>query len=112
MENKKSIDLLNTLVEINSDRISGYETASSQTEELDLEELFAHLAATSKECRDHLVSEVLRLGGKPAQETDTAGKFFREWAEVKAALTGKDRKVILTRANLAKTLPFQLTRVR
>ena len=35
------------------------------------------------------------MGGEIAVGTKTSGKFFRMWMEVKAALTGKDRKAIL-----------------
>ncbi|HSQ47770.1 MAG TPA: PA2169 family four-helix-bundle protein, partial [Lutibacter sp.] len=33
--------------------------------------------------------------GEEAEGTLTSGKFFRMWMDVKAALTGKDRKAIL-----------------
>lgn len=95
MENQKSIDALNSLIEINNDRIEGYETASKETEETELKTLFAQLAQTSHECRADLVSEVEALAGTPAEGTKVSGKFFRVWMDVKAALTGKDRKAIL-----------------
>lgn len=96
MENQKSIDALNTLIEINNDRIEGYETASKETDETDLKTLFAQLAQTSEECREELVDEVEELGGTAAEGTKVSGKFFRVWMDVKAALTGKDRKAILS----------------
>ncbi len=95
MENEKTIDVLNTLITINNDRIEGYQTASEETEEKDLKTLFAKFSATSQKCKQELVSEVSKLGGKPAEGTMTSGKFFRVWMDVKAALTGKDRKAIL-----------------
>ena len=49
MDNKKSIDVLNTLIEINNDRIEGYETASKETDEPDLIKLFTQLVASSDE---------------------------------------------------------------
>ncbi|MCX6273857.1 MAG: PA2169 family four-helix-bundle protein [Bacteroidetes bacterium] len=96
MENKKTIDVLNTLITINNDRIQGYETASKETEEQDLKTLFAQFTATSQKCKQELVTEVIKLGGKPEEGTMTSGKFFRVWMDVKAALTGKDRKAILS----------------
>ena len=39
--------------------------------------------------------EVNTLGGEEAEGTKVSGKFFRMWMDVKAALTGKDRKAIL-----------------
>jgi uncharacterized protein (TIGR02284 family) len=95
METKKSIDVLNKLVEINNDRIEGYETASKETDETDLKALFDQLARTSKQCRAELAEEINSLGGEVIEGTKTTGKFFRAWMDVKAALTGKDRKAIL-----------------
>lgn len=95
MENDKAIAALNSLVIINNDRIEGYETAMKETEESDLRSLFARFAATSEKCREELVVEVEAMGGEASDGTMTSGKFFRMWMDVKAALTGKDRKTIL-----------------
>jgi uncharacterized protein (TIGR02284 family) len=95
MENTKTIDVLNTLITINNDRIEGYETASKETEEQDLKRLFAQLSSTSQKCNQELNTEVRELNGTPSQGTKVSGKFFRVWMDVKAALTGKDRKAIL-----------------
>ena len=95
MEDKKSIAVLNKLIEINNDRIEGYETASKETKETELKTLFTQLAKTSQECNGELIDEVNQLGGDPVEGTKTSGKFFRAWMDVKSALTGKDRKAIL-----------------
>jgi len=95
MENSKTIDVLNTLITINNDRIEGYETASNETEEQDLKILFGHLSSTSQKCKQELSIEVSKLNGTPAEGTMVSGKFFRVWMDVKAAITGKDRKAIL-----------------
>ncbi len=42
-----------------------------------------------------MVEEVTKLGGTPDEGTRITGKFFRVWMDVKAALTGNDRKMIL-----------------
>ena len=96
MENQKNIDALNKLIEINNDRVAGYETASKETESADLKSLFAGLQATSQNNLSQLRSEVSRLGGKPEEGTMVTGKFFRAWMDVKAALTGNDRHAILS----------------
>lgn len=95
MKTEKSIEVLNTLIEINNDRIEGYETASKETKETDLKDLFLQFAQTSKKCKDELVKEVSKLGSKPTEGTKTSGKFYRVWMDVKASLTSKDRKKIL-----------------
>ncbi len=95
MENEKTIDVLNTLITINNDRIEGYETAANETEEQDLKMFFRELKQTSLHCNKELSAEVTKLGGTASEGTKTTGKFFRVWMDVKAALTGKDRKAIL-----------------
>ena len=95
MENEKTIAVLNTLITINNDRMEGYETAAEETDEQDLKTLFAQFSATSQQCNAELKAEVSNLGGEPAEGTKVSGKFFRVWMDVKAALTGKDRKAIL-----------------
>lgn len=96
MNQEKAIDVFNTLIEINNDRIEGYETASEETEESDLKALFSQLIKTSQNCKMELISEVRKLGGETIEGTRTTGKFFRVWMDVKAALTGKNRKAILS----------------
>ncbi|MES2655032.1 MAG: PA2169 family four-helix-bundle protein [Bacteroidota bacterium] len=95
MENDKTIEVLNTLITINNDRIEGYETASKETDEHDLKTLFATFIQNSQKCKQELVAEVSMLGGQIAEGTLISGKFFRVWMDVKAALTNKDRKTIL-----------------
>ncbi len=47
----KAIEVLNSLITINNDRIEGYETASKETEEHDLKTLFAQFISTSRKCK-------------------------------------------------------------
>lgn len=96
MENSKTVDALNELIEINNDRVEGYETASKETDSADLQSLFAELARTSHHNLSELRAEVSRLGGKAEEGTRVTGKFFRAWMDVKAALTGNDRGAILS----------------
>jgi uncharacterized protein (TIGR02284 family) len=95
MKNQKKIDVFNTLIQINNDRFEGYETAFKETEEPDLKTHFSQFMQTSQNCKQELVNEVTRLGGVSTESTRLAGKFFRVWMDVKAAITGKDRKEIL-----------------
>ncbi|HEY8934475.1 MAG TPA: PA2169 family four-helix-bundle protein [Cyclobacteriaceae bacterium] len=95
MDTEKSIDVLNTLIKINNDRIEGYETASNETDDEDLKSLFSQLAQTSYKCRAELVTEVNRLGGTPVDGTKLSGKVYRVWMDIRAALAGKDMQTIL-----------------
>ena len=95
MEIEKTIEAFNSLIVINNDRIEGYKTAEAEAQETDLKMLFSDLMETSVQNRKELVAEVTRLGGTPDEGTRVTGKFFRVWMDVKAALTGNDRKAIL-----------------
>lgn len=95
MENQKQIDVLNQLVEINNDRVEGYETAAKEAQTNDLKQLFGELKSTSRDNLEELSREVVLLGGTPTESTKVTGKFFRAWMDVKAALTGNDRHQIL-----------------
>lgn len=96
MEKVKPIVALSTLIEINKDRIEGYKKASEITEERDLQKLFSEFKQTSLKCRQELISEISKLGGHATESTKASGKFFRTWMDVKSALTGEDRKAILS----------------
>jgi uncharacterized protein (TIGR02284 family) len=93
--NEKLIELLNDLVEINNDRIVGYETAAKETDDSSLKSLFSAMATESRAFRAELSGEVILLGGKPTDGTRNSGKMYRIWMDIKAALTGKDRKAII-----------------
>jgi uncharacterized protein (TIGR02284 family) len=94
--NEKIVDALNQLIQINNDRIEGYERASKETNETDLKMLFERFASKSNMFKSQLNSEVVKRGGKPNESTTASGKIFRVWMDFKAALTGKDRKAILS----------------
>jgi len=96
MNREKAVTVLNSLIEINNDRMEGYKTASKETEEKDLRNLFSEFMQTSKTCKAQLVTEVHNMGGNPIVGTKTSGKFFRVLMDVKVALTGHDRNTIIS----------------
>jgi uncharacterized protein (TIGR02284 family) len=96
MTTTESITALNTLIEINNDRVEGYKTAMKETKEEDLRRTFVELIATSEKNLSELIKEVYSLGGTPEEGTMHSGKAFRVWMDAKAALTGGDRHQILS----------------
>jgi len=94
--NEKIVDVLNNLVQINNDRIEGYERAARESDDSDLKTLFNQMAEKSHMLKSQLSSEIVKRGGKPTEGTTASGKVFRVWMDFKAALTGKDRKAILS----------------
>ena len=95
MDNSNCIDKLNNLVEINNDRVEGYETAAKEMENGELHTLFGKLASTSHNNLSELRAEIKRLGGEPTEGTRISGKFFRVWMDVKAALSSNERQTVL-----------------
>ena len=102
MDKEKSISILNDLIEINNDRISGYETALEETEETELKSLFPQFAQTSKKCNEELVTQVQKLGGTPTLGTNTKGKVFRAWMGVKTVLMAHHSRSILNSCEIGE----------
>ena len=98
MENNKMVvEVLNDLIEINNDRIDGYEKAIKEltTEDSDLKNTFLGYIDQSRNLRNALGTEVEVLGVKMEEGTTASGKIYRTWMDVKAMFTGKDRQTIL-----------------
>jgi len=96
MKNDQSVEVLNSLIIINNDRVAGYETAIEETKDADLKTLFRQFIQTSQACKSELVAEVNKVGGKPDEGTRADGKIYRAWMDFKSMVTGKDRKAILS----------------
>lgn len=96
--NDSLIEVLNDLVKINNDRITGYETALGEISDsdIDLKGLFSKMASDSKDNVRELSDLILKSGGEVTNETTVPGKIYRAWMDVKAAITGSDRKSILS----------------
>jgi len=96
--NEKLISVLNDLIRINNDRVSGYEKASAETDtiDVDLRAIFMGYANDSNKYANELALEVNRLGGESADGTTGLGKIYRAWMDVKSTFTGQDRQAILS----------------
>ncbi|MDB5196759.1 MAG: family four-helix-bundle protein [Flaviaesturariibacter sp.] len=99
MANKEKVaGILNDLIEINNDRIVGYEKAIDELkdENEDLRPLFQRYIQESTQYKSELQTEVTRLGEEPTNDgTTNSGKIYRVWMDLKAVVTGKDRKTVL-----------------
>ena len=95
--NEKTAEILNDLIEINNDRVRGYEKASKETEakDADLRSIFDEMATESRRYANELGHYVSQSGEKPAEGTTVRGKIYRAWMDVKATFSGRDRKAIL-----------------
>jgi uncharacterized protein (TIGR02284 family) len=95
--NEKLIEVLNGLIEINNDRVNGYEKAIEETkdQDADLVDIFRNNADNSSRYASQLSNIVTNLGGAPADGTTNSGKLYRVWMDVKTIFTGHDRLSIL-----------------
>jgi uncharacterized protein (TIGR02284 family) len=96
-DNKKVVEVLNDLIQINNDRITGYERALKELkdESADLKTLFEGYIDQSRNIRNELGTEVQTLKGKMDDGTTGSGKIYRAWMDVKAVFTGHDRHTVL-----------------
>lgn len=94
---EQTAEVLNDLIQINNDRIEGYEKAAKETaaSDADLRALFDNMAAESRGYVNELTQQVSISGNEPADGTTVKGKIYRAWMDVKATFSGKDRKAIL-----------------
>lgn len=96
--NDEITDVLNDLIQINNDRIEGYEKAIEDTKSLgsDYQSLFRQMIQQSSKYKQELIAEVRRIGGDPEWDSTTnSGKIYRAWMDVKSTFTGKSDKSAL-----------------
>jgi len=90
---KKTLHILNDLIRINIDRISGYEKAAHEekTPEPALREVFYRMATESRAYVNDLHAQVIRLGGAPVTQATITGKIYLYWLEGNNRFDGADR---------------------
>lgn len=100
MANTEQNNVLNDLIEINNDRIAGFEKAIAdiKDENIDLKPLFQEYATDSRKFSQELTALVAVNAGDVETGNSVAGSLHRVWIDVKALFTGGDRKSILAEA--------------
>ena len=95
--NQKVAEVLNDLIQINNDRISGYEKAIKELKnvDVDLRGIFTAYIDQSRNFWNALGKEVQTLGTDMDKGTTANGKIYRAWMDVKALFTGHDRQTVL-----------------
>jgi uncharacterized protein (TIGR02284 family) len=94
---EKSVEVLNDLIEINNDRVAGFEHASKDLDENDgdLKAIFERFSSESRANAQELTDAVNRIGGEAETGTSGTGAIHRAWLDVKATFSGHDRKSVL-----------------
>lgn len=95
---EKSVEVLNDLIEINNDRVRGFEKALKDLGDgdSDLKAVFEQYAEESRNYSSELTRVVSSFGGEAETGSGAAGAIHRAWIDVKATFTGHDRKSILS----------------
>lgn len=96
---EKNIDILNDLIQINNDRVAGFEKAIADIKEenFDLKELFREYASQSRQYSQEL-SALAARNGNPETGTSVSGSLHRAWIDVKSIFGASDRESILSEA--------------
>jgi len=92
---EKVVDVLNSLMVINNDRVEGYDTAAKETDEADLKITFLKFKSNSEKIQGELRKEIHFLNGEQSDNTKLSGKLFRIWMDLKAVLAANKRQTIL-----------------
>jgi uncharacterized protein (TIGR02284 family) len=91
-----TIEVLNDLLKINTDRADGYALAIQESKDADLKIMFKNMVEESKKNIGDISRAILKLDGDPKfGENTMAGKIYHVWMEVKTSFTGKNRQAIL-----------------
>lgn len=93
---KETATTLDDIIQINNDRIAGYEKAATHLKgtDTDLRSIFSAMALQSRQ----FVNQLMQLGQHDTGddgETTVRGKIYRAWMDVKATFSGNDRKAAL-----------------
>jgi len=100
MSNTSSVEVLNDLIEINNDRVEGFQKALAdiKDENIDLKGLFEEYASQSRTFAQQLTELVAAAGAATETGTSVSGKLHRAWIDLKSLFGGNDRENILDEA--------------
>jgi uncharacterized protein (TIGR02284 family) len=96
--NDSLVDVLNDLVQINNDRIAGYEKAikDSKAEDGGFHSMFRRMIDQSSKYKTELIAAINQLGGEPnIRSTTNSGKVYRVWMDVKSTFAAKNETSVL-----------------
>ena len=96
--NEELNEVLNDLIQINNDRIEGYERAIKDTEpeSSDLLQVFKRMIEESRGFKSSLQQMVNKYGGEAeTDDTTVKGKVYRMWMDIKSVFSGHSGKSVL-----------------
>lgn len=92
--------LLNELIELNNDRVAGFEKAIADIDDsnVDLKELFQEYTSQSRRFSQELTALVAERVTEPETGNSVAGTLHRAWIDIKTLFGRNDRSSILSEA--------------
>src|SRR4051812_27339439 len=88
MDNDRTTDELNHLIEINKNAEMALNTAAENVKNSELESLFSSFAKQHAKFATELEAEVHRLGGNASHSGTLGGLVHRGWMDLKSAVSG------------------------
>ena len=95
-DRRDEIDTLNSLIATTIDSVTGYENSAANIDNERFREIFRARADERQQVVEELRTEVRRLGGNPEDDGSFLGKTHQRFEDLKAAVTGRDEKAIIT----------------
>lgn len=88
MENKKTVSVLNDLVQIINDRIEGFGKVDGKIWERypDIKEEYERMISRSKVMKNELIDLIREKGGEAQDSPSVAGAIHRTWIDIKNSL--------------------------
>lgn len=96
--NEQKLALLNRAIEINNDRIAGYEKAIElvANENLsDLQSLFEQYKKQSRQFVSEIEPFLANVGATIEEGTKVSGKIFRTWMDIKSSVAASTEQAVL-----------------
>lgn len=97
-DQQSHVEALNDLIQINRDRVKGYERAIIDATDGNgsvSTVTFSQYKADSEHFIQDLSSHVRNLGGEPATDTTLGGFIHRTWIDIKTALSSHEKESAL-----------------
>lgn len=105
MEQYEVVDgIVNGLIQINNDRIAGYERATNDAGVLDtdIKATFKGMIRQSKANKDELSKYVRKIDDVVGDETTISGNIYQAWMDIKGGFAPVDRHSILESCEFAE----------
>ena len=95
MDSKKTISVLDDLIEVCRDGQNGLKEAANQVTAPDIKTFLNQAVTDRSQLVSELEAEVRKLGGNPSKTGSTANALHRAWLNIKGTLAGKTDPVVL-----------------